>query len=157
MGIDLIYALANISALTETYWFIGLPFNDTSNPRLEIGDASEAILGKYLLGFQLGNEPDLYANVSSPLPLASCSCYDVLMFLFYNKIKHGLRSPDYNTTDYVSDIQTMLNAIGSDSGMPNKTNLMGPSICCEWTTQEIFDAGFSTLFDSSFSWFAAEQ
>lgn len=76
MGIDLIYALANISALTETYWFIGLPFNDTSNPRLEIGDASEAILGKYLLGLQLGNEPDLYGLVSSS-SLLSCSYYDL--------------------------------------------------------------------------------
>lgn len=79
------------------------------------------------------------------------------MFLFCNKIKHGLRGPDYNTTDYVNDIQIMLNAIGSDSGMPNKTNLMGPSTCCIWTPEQVFDAGFASQFDSSFSWFAAEQ
>lgn len=132
VGIDLIYALANISALTETYWFLGIPFNDTSNPRLQIGDASEAILGKYLLGFQLGNEPDLYAI-------------------------HGLRDPDYNQTDYVNDIEIMLNAIGSDSAFTNKTNMMGPSVCCLWTTEQVFDAGFSSIFDQSYSWFAAEH
>ena len=39
----------------------GIPFNDTNNPRLQIAELSEAILGGNLGGFQLGNEPDLYA------------------------------------------------------------------------------------------------
>lgn len=36
--------------------------NDTNNPRLEIAEVAEAILGDHLVGFQLGNEPDLYAQ-----------------------------------------------------------------------------------------------
>ena len=34
--------------------------NDTNNPRLRIAEVGEAYLGEHLLGFQVGNEPDLY-------------------------------------------------------------------------------------------------
>ena len=34
--------------------------NDTANPRLRIAEVGEAYLGDNLLGFQVGNEPDLY-------------------------------------------------------------------------------------------------
>jgi hypothetical protein len=40
----------------------GIPFNDSVNLRLGIAEAGEAILGSNLLGFQLGNEPDLYVR-----------------------------------------------------------------------------------------------
>lgn len=49
----------------RTRWLtlgIGIPMNDTNNPRLEIAEVAEAILGDHLVGFQLGNEPDLYAQ-----------------------------------------------------------------------------------------------
>ncbi len=36
--------------------------NDTTNLRLGIAEAAEAILGDNLLAFQLGNEPDLYSS-----------------------------------------------------------------------------------------------
>lgn len=36
--------------------------NDTSNLRLGIVEVGERILGSNLLGFQLGNEPDLYSR-----------------------------------------------------------------------------------------------
>ena len=39
--------------------------NDTTNPRLQIAETSEAILGDNLIGLQLGNEPDLYASYVS--------------------------------------------------------------------------------------------
>ena len=41
---------------------IGVPFNDTSNLRLGIAELGEAILGDNVLGYQVGNEPDLYAR-----------------------------------------------------------------------------------------------
>ena len=63
MGIDLPYAFANISAHINAGWYIGMPFNDTFNPRLAITEYSQQILGKSLLGVQAGNEPDLYAVV----------------------------------------------------------------------------------------------
>lgn len=72
--------MANISSLVNVYWFMGkrvhwalcrliidtnasgIPFNDTSNFRLEIAEKGQAILGPYLVGLQVGNEPDLYAK-----------------------------------------------------------------------------------------------
>lgn len=41
---------------------LGIPFNDTTNLRLQIAEAAETILGDNVLAFQLGNEPDLYAE-----------------------------------------------------------------------------------------------
>lgn len=40
---------------------LGIPFNDTTDFRLQIAEHGEAILGDKLLGFQAANEPDLYA------------------------------------------------------------------------------------------------
>jgi hypothetical protein len=72
--------MANISSLVNVYWFMGeyvcsfsvdntidtatsgIPFNDTSNFRLAIAEKGQAILGPYLSGLQVGNEPDLYAK-----------------------------------------------------------------------------------------------
>lgn len=59
---DVIYMMANISSLVNVYWFMGIPFNDTSNFRLAIAEKGQAILGDYLSGLQVGNEPDLYAK-----------------------------------------------------------------------------------------------
>lgn len=42
--------------------------NDTSNLRLQIAEVGEAILGDNLLGFQLGNEPDLYLTFVDQYP-----------------------------------------------------------------------------------------
>ena len=36
--------------------------NDTSHLRLQIAEAADAILGDSVLGYQVGNEPDLYAK-----------------------------------------------------------------------------------------------
>jgi hypothetical protein len=45
-----------VSALT------GIPFMDASNFHLGIAEQGQAILGDYLIGLQVGNEPDLYAR-----------------------------------------------------------------------------------------------
>jgi hypothetical protein len=75
---DLFYLLSNISSLVNVKWYIGkdlrplshksltrvtegVPFNDTSDFRLQIVEYGEAILGDNLLGVQVGNEPDLYS------------------------------------------------------------------------------------------------
>ena len=49
----------------------GVPFNDTSNPRLQIAEQADAILGDNVLGYQVGNEPDLY------LPYVCFCLYDL--------------------------------------------------------------------------------
>lgn len=58
---EILYMLGNISALTNVKWYLGVPFNDTTNPRLQIAEVGEAVLGSNLLGLQLSNEPDLYS------------------------------------------------------------------------------------------------
>ena len=77
---DLLYLMANISRLTNTHWYLGssclsphpspivilihagIPFFNTTPFALEIVEAGQQILGDYLLGFQAGNEPDLYVD-----------------------------------------------------------------------------------------------
>ena len=39
----------------------GIPLNDSANLRMGIAEVGEAILGDKLIGFQVGNEPDLYS------------------------------------------------------------------------------------------------
>ena len=40
----------------------GVPFNDTTNWRLDVVERGQQILGDRILGFQAGNEPDLYLS-----------------------------------------------------------------------------------------------
>jgi hypothetical protein len=76
---DLLYLMANISKLTNTHWYLGslfffpmryttiltlnhlgIPFNTSAPFSLAIVEAGQQIIGNYMLGFQAGNEPDLY-------------------------------------------------------------------------------------------------
>ena len=72
--------MANISSLVNVKWFLGaycshpfllrradgrrlgVPFNDTENIHMEIVEQGQRILSDNLLGLQVGNEPDLYAQ-----------------------------------------------------------------------------------------------
>ena len=54
--------LRAISSFVNVHWHLGIPFNDTTNLRLAIAERGQAILGDYLMGLQVGNEPDLYAD-----------------------------------------------------------------------------------------------
>ena len=60
--------MANISSMLPTIkWFLGVPFNDTQNPRTEIAELAQQMLGDKLVGLQLGNEPDLYHQQDNAL------------------------------------------------------------------------------------------
>ena len=59
---EILYMLGNISALADVRWYLGIPFNDTANLRLQIAEVGQAVLGDNLIGLQAGNEPDLYAS-----------------------------------------------------------------------------------------------
>ena len=52
----------NVSSLVNVKWFLGVPFNNSIDPNMDIVTHGEAIMGDTLLGFQVGNEPDLYAS-----------------------------------------------------------------------------------------------
>ena len=54
--------MRDISGFVNVHWYLGVPFNDSSNWRLAIVEQGQAILGDYLIGIQAGNEPDLYAQ-----------------------------------------------------------------------------------------------
>ncbi|GJJ14346.1 hypothetical protein Clacol_008610 [Clathrus columnatus] len=131
VGVDLLYAMSNISALTNAKWFVGVPFNDTANPRLGIASASEQILGEHLLGFQVGNEPDLYG-------------------------KHGARPPTYSPSDYINEFRVMMDAMGNDTGIRNKNAIVGPSVCCNWQMDDVIAAGYDQFLDN-LAYISAEQ
>lgn len=79
---EIIYMLGNISALANIKWYLGVPFNDTANLRLQIAEVGEAVLGDNLLGLQVGNEPDLYSAYVSfflLLFLLCICCFSVLI------------------------------------------------------------------------------
>ncbi|KAJ7572751.1 glycoside hydrolase family 79 protein, partial [Mycena floridula] len=58
--LDLLILMREISNLLNVRWYLGAPFNDTSHLKLDIIEHGQAILGDYLLGMQVGNEPDLF-------------------------------------------------------------------------------------------------
>ena len=59
---DVLYLLGNVSSLVNVEWYLGVPLNDTTNLRLQIAEVGTQVLGDKLLGLQVGNEPDLYAD-----------------------------------------------------------------------------------------------
>jgi hypothetical protein len=63
---DLIYMMSNISTLVNVSWWLGLPFGSATDMSLDIMQLGEQVLGPRMLGFQLGNEPDLYPGRHRP-------------------------------------------------------------------------------------------
>ena len=76
---DLLQMMENISKLTAVYWYLGwflcatfhhlsssfiqgIPFANNQNISLAIVSNAQNILGNHILGYQAGNEPDLYVN-----------------------------------------------------------------------------------------------
>ena len=49
----------------------GVPFNNTEDIHIQIVEHGQQIIGSNLLGFQVGNEPDLYAQCADVLPTLS--------------------------------------------------------------------------------------
>ncbi|KAG1761526.1 glycoside hydrolase family 79 protein [Suillus occidentalis] len=131
---EVLYTMANISALVNTKWFLGLPFNDTSNLRLGIAEVGEAVLSGpgYLLGFQVGNEPDLYAA-------------------------HGVRPSTYLPSDYYSEFGIVVDAVNNDGNIPVKNNLVAPSITGQWTPESVWDTGLVETYSSSLGALAVEH
>ncbi|KAG8892735.1 hypothetical protein FRB99_002468 [Tulasnella sp. 403] len=121
-AIELFYAMSNITSLVGIDWYFGLafdqPFND-SNAML-VARAAESILGDHLVALQLGNEPDLYAD-------------------------HQRRPPTYSIQDYFGEFQHMVTDLEAQNLQSQKI-LLGPSVCCNWSTQQVLDAGYLTTF-----------
>ncbi|PSR77479.1 hypothetical protein PHLCEN_2v7910 [Hermanssonia centrifuga] len=119
---EFIYLFSNVSSLVNTKWYLGIPMNDTSALRLGIAEVAEAILGDNLIGFQLGNEPDLYAG-------------------------HGHRSLSYGPEDYFGEFAVVVQAIANDSNIPIRNNLIAPSPSgTHWSPEMVWDTGFITAY-----------
>ncbi|KAG1830641.1 glycoside hydrolase family 79 protein [Suillus variegatus] len=128
---EVFYTMANISALVNTKWFLGIPFNDTNNLRLGIAEVGEAVLSGpgYLLGFKLET----------------------------SFIRHDVRPSTYSPFDYFGEFGTVVNAINSDSNIPVKNNLVAPSITGEWTPESVWDTGLVGSYSSSLGALAVEH
>lgn len=126
--------MRNISSHLNVRWYIGVPFNDTSNFRLEIVEQGHIILGDYLIGLQVGNEPDLYAN-------------------------HGHRPQTYGPQDYFNDFGLMVKALQQDPLIPDAVSklLIGPSIQFQWTPEQVWATGYIPAYTNNLAFLAVER
>ncbi|EJD36488.1 hypothetical protein AURDEDRAFT_140062 [Auricularia subglabra TFB-10046 SS5] len=112
--LDILKALRAASDLLEIKWFLGVPMNQTDPPRLEIVEKGETVMGEYLWGWQLGNEPDLYAL-------------------------HNYRSSNYTELDYMDEYQSILADVTADPNIQVKNNFGGPGVCCLWDLGDLIN------------------
>ncbi|KAI0255417.1 hypothetical protein BJV78DRAFT_1175160 [Lactifluus subvellereus] len=133
---DLFYLMGNISALTNTRWYLGIPFFNTTPFALGILEQGQAILGDNLIALQAGNEPDLYAQPP-----------------------RTHRPAGYGPFDYMGDIGTLVNQVASDSLVAKKNNLfIIPSISASvWTPEQVWNTGIIGTYTSSLYGLAVER
>jgi len=130
---DVFYLMNNITSLVPVKWYMGIPLNDTQNLRLAIAEEGERILGSNILGFQIGNEPDLYA-------------------------RHQHRPLTYKPSDYFGEFADVVNAIAANDKIPTKNNLIGPSIAnADWQPQDVWDTGFITTYAQNLLYLSVER
>ncbi|PCH43216.1 glycoside hydrolase family 79 protein [Wolfiporia cocos MD-104 SS10] len=130
---DILYMMANISALVNTKWYLGIPLNDTSHLRLAIAEYGERILGDNLLGLQVGNEPDLYA-------------------------RHDHRQPTYGPYDYFGEFGLVVAAMQADPNISVLNNLIAPSVATgDWTPEDVWNTGFIPAYTNSLSILTVEH
>ncbi|KAF8995400.1 glycoside hydrolase family 79 protein [Cyathus striatus] len=119
--VDMFYIMNNISSLTNVKWFLGIPFDDTVNWRLQIAENAENILGEHLLGLQTANEPDFYLN-------------------------NGHRQAPYTPYDFFGEMTNLMAAIDANPNIPTKNNFLAPNLGGEWTPEMVWETGFLDAF-----------
>ena len=129
--------MANISSMLPTIkWFLGVPFNDTQNPRTEIAELAQQMLGDKLVGLQLGNEPDLYHQ-------------------------NLLRDTDYNQDQYFTEWGSVLSVYENDSNIKNNSQFVAPSVCCGgnigWTPEDVWNTGFLDSYGDHLAYISVQQ
>ncbi|KAF8486953.1 hypothetical protein DFH94DRAFT_621281 [Russula ochroleuca] len=133
---DLLYLMGNISSLTNTRWYLGVPFFNNTPYSLGIVQQGQQILGDNLIAFQAGNEPDLYAQPP-----------------------RTHRPPGYGPFDYMGDIGMLVGQVANNSLIPKKNNLfVVPSISATvWTPEEVWNTGIVGTYSSSLYGLAVER
>ncbi|EUC64409.1 glycoside hydrolase family 79 protein [Rhizoctonia solani AG-3 Rhs1AP] len=130
---DLLTMMKNIGDLVDANFYFGLNFFNPDNETnaVLVAQTAEKILGDRLLGFQLGNEPDLYGP-------------------------HGRRNSSYSMENYMNDYQTMINDLNGAS-LTNNQILIGPSTCCNWNETELFNLGYLTTYAANLKMVAIQR
>ncbi|KAI9512152.1 hypothetical protein F5148DRAFT_100808 [Russula earlei] len=133
---DLLYLMNNISSLTNTRWYLGVPFFNTTPFDDTIIVQGQQILGSNLLAFQAGNEPDLYA-----------------------KPPRTNRPLGYGPLNYMSDIGMLVNQINQNNWITQKNNLLViPSISATvWTPEDVWNTGIVGSVSNSLYALAVER
>jgi len=167
---DLLVLMSNISALTSTRWYLGehrhlfpflrssttmlgIPFFNSTPFNLAIVDYGLQILGDNLIGFQAGNEPDLYAHpprthrplVSNRRGLSS-------------QLSNGA-SQGYGPLNYMGDIGLLVNQVAVDPGITRKNELfIIPSISATlWAPEDVWNTGIVSTYTDSLYGLAVER
>ncbi|CAE6440066.1 unnamed protein product [Rhizoctonia solani] len=130
---DLLTMMKNIGDLVNANFYFGLNFHYPGNETnaILVAQTAEKILGDRLLGFQLGNEPDLYGP-------------------------HGRRNSSYSMQDYMNDYQIMINDLNGAS-LSNNQILIGPSTCCNWNETDLFNLGYLTNYTANLKMVAVQR
>jgi hypothetical protein len=131
--------LANVSSLVNTNWILGIPFNQTNPFRLAIAQYGVDILGKNLVGLEVGEQPDNYA-------LSGLRSY----VRFLSHCLHcprliTTRSQDYTPSDYKSEFSQLVSAMQRipNSSLDHASKLLiGPNINGGWTPEQVWYTGF---------------
>ncbi|KAI0791077.1 glycoside hydrolase family 79 protein [Abortiporus biennis] len=130
---ELFYVMANISSMVNAKWYLGVPFNDTTNFALQIAEYGQAVLGQNLLGLQVANEPDLYAA-------------------------HNHRVSTYGPQDYTNEVGALIQAMQANGKINSNNMLIGPNIeALNWTPQQVWDTGFADKYADQLAAFAVEH
>ncbi len=103
--------------------------------RTILGEMAEQVLAGSIVGFQLGNEPDLFAT-------------------------NGLRASNYTPAEYTVEWGEVLQDYVNDGNFPNKNLFVGPSICCGrgpgWTPEEVWNTGYLQDYSEYLAYIAVQ-
>ncbi|KAG8936126.1 hypothetical protein FRC03_011160 [Tulasnella sp. 419] len=83
-----------------------------------VANSVSSILGPTLQGLQSGNEPDLY-------------------------LSHLRRKAPYGIPEFIADWGRV-----KDAYLPNRNDLIAPSVCCSWSIDDVLAQGFLTQYGS---------
>jgi hypothetical protein len=127
----------------------GIPFFNTTPFSLEIVEEGQQILGNYLLGFQAGNEPDLYAAHGHRPSVSS---------LLLEGVRTDKICQTYSQFDYFGEVGTLVQQIANDPLIPQKNNLLiVPSVQVTWTPESVWNTGIVASYSSSLYALAVER
>lgn len=70
---------------------------------------------------------------------------------------HGHRPSDYDPADYTEEFGLVIQAIGNDSLVSTRNNLIGPSVSGTWSPEQVWDTGFITDYSADLLALSVEQ